>query len=130
MAADTGHGATVTLSSSALVLDWKSIDMGNETRPSVEDWHLASTKKTKMPGDIPDEGKVTIPFNWDDYKDAPVTSSTPETATFTYASGATWAGTGMIVDVKRPNSETGTLKQGQIVFEWDAKTGPTFTKAV
>lgn len=132
---DTGHGATVTLSSSAESFNWTGIDLGSSTLDAIETtWLGSGAKKTFMPGDVSDEGEVTIPFQFDAEAALP-TKGTVQTLTLTFptATGQTTpanlAGTGFITNVTRPNLQTGQLQTGQLTFKFNGLTGPTFTAA-
>lgn len=134
-AVDTGHGATLTLSTSALSFNWTSIDLGEETIDDIATSHLGSTGyKEYVPGDLKEGGSITIPFQFDNEAALPGLG-TVETATVTFplASGqttaATLAGTGYLKRLKRPNLQTDTLQDGELVFMWDGGTGPAFTAA-
>lgn len=134
-AVDTGHGATITLSSSGESYNWNSIDAGESTLEPVETTHLGSgAKKTFMPGDVVDEGEVTIPYQHDSEAALPAEGLVQTlTITLPTASGqstpATLVGTGFVTRVKRPNLQTNQLQDGQIVFKFDGLTGPTYTAA-
>lgn len=130
---DTGHGATATFDS--LSFNWTSIDMGESTLNDVPTSHLGTTgSETFLPGDLVNEGEVTIPFQWDAEAAYP-TEGTVTTLTITFpqetgqTAPATYAGTAYIKRVRRPNLQTDTLQDGEITVKWDGNTGPTWTAA-
>jgi len=132
---DTGHGATITLSTSALAFNWTGMDLGEESIPDVDRSHLATADyREYMPGDLKEPGLITIPFQWDSDA-AQVAEGVPETITVTFplASGgstaATFAGTGYINKVTRPNLQTDTIQNGEITIKLDGLTGPVYTAA-
>lgn len=131
----TGKGATAVFGSSSYSLTLKEIDLGEESRPAIEDTGLASTKKTRIAGDLADPGTVKLKYYFDQSASSarPVTSTSPETLTITFplksgeTNGATQAGTGMITRVARPKLVIGTLMEGELDFTFDGRTGPTHT---
>lgn len=132
---DTGHGATMTFGTSSLSYNWTSIDMGETTLPDVDTVHLGTTgNRTYLPGDLTDDGEVTIPFQFDAEAALPTLGSV-ETVTVTFpqeagqTAPATYAGTAYIKRVRKPNLQTDTLQDGEITIRWDGQTGPTFTAA-
>lgn len=135
---DTGHGAAITFGTSSYAFNWTAINIGDKTREAVDITHLGtSTNMRKMVGDLQDAGSVTVEFQFDTLAtNAPANSSAAETVTITFplaASGqsvaATYAGTGMITNVKFPDLQTGTVQTGSMTVTWDGGTGPTWTKA-
>ena len=134
-AVDTGHGATVTLATTGLSLNWTSIDLGEETINDVEQTHLGTTGyREYRPGDLKEPGEVVIPFQWDS-EAAQIAVGTVESLTFTFptatgqSTAATYAGTGYIKRVKRPNLQTDTIQDGELTVKFDGITGPTYTAA-
>lgn len=129
---DTGHGATLTLSTSALVLNWTGIDAGEETIPEVNRTHLGTTDYQEyMPGDLKEPGEITIPFQWDNEAELNIGVVENITITWPLADGqvdqATQAGTGFIKRLKRPNFQTNQIQDGEITIKWDGLTGPIYT---
>lgn len=133
--AQTGKGASAAFGTTTLSLTLKEIDLGEEARPAIEDTGLASTKKTRVPGDLADPGMIKLKYYFDQSASnaRPSTTSTPETLTVTFplksgeTNGATFAGTGMITRVGRPKLIVGTLMEGELDFQLDGRTGPTHT---
>lgn len=133
--AQTGKGASAAFGSSSYSLTLKEIDLGEEARPAIEDTGLASSKKTRIGGDLPDPGMIKLKYYFDQSASnaRPATSATPETLTVTFPlksaenTAATFAGTGMITRVGRPKLIVGTLMEGELDFQLDGRTGPTHT---
>lgn len=134
-AVDTGHGATLTLSSTAQSFNWTGIQIGQSSIADIETtWLGSGAKKTYVPGDVSEEGEVTIPFQFDSEAAMP-TKGTVQTLTITWptltgqTTPANLAGTGYIKSVTPPNFQTDQLQTGEIVFKWNGLTGPTYTPA-
>jgi hypothetical protein len=132
---DTGHGASLVLSSTAYSFNWTSMDLGEAVREAIPDHTLATSNwLTTRPADLSDPGSVTLPFQFDPGTAIADVNGATQTATITFpmASGqtqaATLAGTGFITNVKRPNLQTNVIQDGSITFKFDGKTGPTFTQ--
>lgn len=132
---DTGHGATMTFGTSSISVNFTSIDMGETTRPDVETTYLGTTgNRTFIPGDLDDDGEITLPFQWD-AEASLISTGTVETITVTFpqeagqTAPATYAGTGYIKRVRKPNLQTDTLQDGELTIRWDGGTGPTWTAA-
>lgn len=132
---DTGHGASVTFGTSSLSFNWTGIDMGESTLPDVDKSHLGTSGSREfMPGDLVDEGETVISFQWDAEASYPA-EGTVETVTVTFpqesgqTAAATYAGTGYIKRVRRPNLQTDQLQTGELTVRWDGGTGPTWTAA-
>jgi hypothetical protein len=130
---DTGHGATITFGTSSYAFNWTNIKPPKETRETIATEHLASTKMTKMPGDLSDYDTATVEFQFDNEAALPTSSTVPEQITITWpqatgqSSGATYAGTGMITGVDINNLATNELQTGTLEIRFDCLTGPTFT---
>lgn len=132
---DTGHGATATLSSSAYSFNWTSLDLGEETLEPVDTTHLGTSGyRTSIPGDLKSPGQVTMPHQFD-AEAAQIVLGTVETLTITFpqesgqSAAATLVGTGFFLRHKRPNLQTDTIQDGELVFQFNGLTGPTFTAA-
>jgi len=133
--ADTGHGATLTLSGNTNSYQIVSITPGGQTVESIDVTHLGSTtSKEYIPGDVLEtpEGTVTVLFNVGVDLPAPATT---HTITVTFPLGpdqtttvkATFAGTGFITMRTYPELVTDTVQQAEIGWKMDGGTGPTFT---
>lgn len=131
---DTGHGASLTLSSTGLSFNWTSMDLGEETIPDVDRTHLGTADyREYIPGDLKEPGEIVIPFQWD-AQAAQIAVGTVETITVTFPilsgfSAATLSGTGYIKRVKRPNMQTDTLQDGELTIKFDGLTGPAYTES-
>ncbi len=132
---DTGHGSTITLSSSGSSFNWTSIDPGEQSLGKVATSHLGTTGFAEfIAEDLTDPGEVTIEFQYDNEATQP-SEGTGETLTITFPLGsgqttaATLVGSGFIMRNKRPPLQTNTIQSGQMVFAFDGVTGPTFTAA-
>ena len=129
---DTGHGASIALSSQGFTFNLTGIDTGEETITDVSTDTLASSVKTYVPGDLEEKGAVTIPFQWDSSANQ-LQKGVVETLTITYpladgqTTAATEAGTGYIKRIKKPNLQSDQLQNGEITFKWNGLTGPVFT---
>lgn len=133
MSCDTGHGAAATFSASGLTLLHTSIDTGEETVDDVEKTHLGSVGfKEYQPGDLNEPGEVTIPYLHETDKAKPELGVV-ETLTITFPLGdgdatpATLVGTGYLKRIKRPNLQTNQIQDGEVMFKFDGRTGPTYT---
>jgi len=128
---DTGHGATIAFATSSYAFDWTSIDLGSQSKPSVDITNLASSSREKMAGDLIDAGSATVAFIFDQAAALP-SFTTEEAITITLPSGskstaATYVGTGFVESVDLPSLETEGLQEGSMTITWAAK--PTFTAA-
>ena len=74
--ADTGHGASLTLSAETTTYDIVSITIGGQTVEQVDVTNLSSTSKEYIAGDVAEtpEGSATV--NFDVMADLPVIGST------------------------------------------------------
>lgn len=135
MAADTGHGATLTLSGNTNSFQIVSINPGGESVESIDVTHLGTTtSKEYIPGDVLEtpEGSATVLFNVT--TDLPLPAST-HTITVTFPVGpdqtttnkATLVGTGFIMARVYPELVTDTVQEAEINWKLDGGTGPTFT---
>lgn len=132
--ADTGHGATLTLSGSTNSYTIVSINPGGQSVESIDVTHLGSTDKEYLPGDVIEtpEGSATVLFDVGTDLPAPGTTHTitvtfPLAATQTTTNKATFAGTGFITMRSYPELVTDTAQQAEIGWKLDGGTGPTFT---
>lgn len=128
---DTGHGATLTLSSTTINGLVRSINVGAETLGKVNRSALATTGFHEyLPGDLKEPPEVTMAFVFDSEAALPGLG-TVETGTITYPNAATtaanYAGTGFITSVKPTDLATDQLQELEITFAFDGLTGPTYT---
>jgi hypothetical protein len=132
---DTGHGASISFGTSSEAFNWTAVKPPKETREPIGTEHLASTKMTKMPGDLSDYDTCTVEFQFDSEANLPTTDTAAQTITITWPQStgqtapATYAGTGMITGVDINQLQTGELQTGSMDISFDCQTGPTFTKA-
>jgi hypothetical protein len=133
--ADTGNGATLTLSS-GFTANLTSIGGAEPEVPDVNDSHLglaAGSYETYQPGDLIEAGEQEFEIHYN--PNDPPTLRTVQTCTITYpvpsglTNGATKAGTGYIKKFKEPDLKNNELMTGVITWKWDGKTGPAFADA-
>jgi len=132
VAVDTGHGATITLATSAHAFYWTAIDPGERVREAISTTHLGSTAPTYMQGDLQEHSDIVLDFQWDPKTTAaPATTTTAETLTITWpvvtSVGATLVGTALITKVKFPPLQTGTLQMGQLTLKPTGATPMAYT---
>ena len=134
---DTGHGATVTFGTTS----WSGKLVGIPTnlaltRPPVDITVLSTSgEREYMPGDLSELGQVTLDVAFEAATGLPALGSAAETITITWplapggggATAANLSGTGFIAGINYPAMQTNTLQQGQITFQFDGNTGPTWT---
>ena len=136
--ADTGHGASLTLSAETTSYDIVSITIGGQTVEQVDVTNLSSTSKEYIPGDVAEtpEGSATV--NFDVMAALPVIGST-HLITVTFPLGpdqtttvkSTFTGTGFITARTYPELVTDTVQQAEISWKMDGQSGtnqPTFTE--
>ena len=135
MAIDTGHGATITFSSTGGTWLCRQISGPEVALPVVDSTYLGtSTERSKLPGDLDDWGPVTLEILYQGTQGLPA-RGTVQTITITHpiATGntvpANLAGTGFINKVVYPTFQTNELQIGTIEFTYDGTTGPTYTAA-
>ena len=132
MSCMTGNGTTFSLSTTTFTADVISIDGNEPTIEALDKSHLGTTgNMSKCPGDLIDQGSVTIEFFFD--PDEIPAIGVVETGTITFpvpagkATGAILAGTGFITSFKWGPAENNTLMRGTLTFEYDGETGPAWT---
>jgi hypothetical protein len=134
---DTGHGATVTFGTTAWSGKLVSIPTNfSLTRPPVDITHLGTSgEREYMAGDVSELGPVTLDVAFESATGLPSPTTTPETITITWplapggggVTAANISGTGVISGIAYPSMQTNTMQQGQITFQYDGNTGPTWT---
>jgi len=100
--ADVGTGVTILFATSAYAGVVLGISAGDAERPVIDTTHAGTTvSRTKMPGDLLDEGEITVDIEFDPDTPPPMTSAA-ETVTITFpvpaglTNGATAVGSGFI----------------------------------
>ena len=131
MAIDTGLGTVLTAFPGSWTGGTISIDLGEETIPTIDISHLGTTSYRRViAGDLKDAGHVTIVIQFDDSAALPNLGDSG-TLTITDAnygtSGAIWGGSGIVTRVNRGSRSIDELKTAEVDIQWDGATGPTFT---
>lgn len=145
---DTGNGATLTFAANmgfgtaTTAMVCTSITPGGYQRAGVDVSDLATSNiEESIPTDLakPKTGKakykfLTLPTTAQASIFDPTSAAAGSTViTWPMRTGETTAanytGTAFIVDVTLPTLENGVLQEGEIEFQYDGDTGPTFTKA-
>ena len=133
--ADTGHGATLTLSGSTNTYQIVSITPGGQSIESLDVTHLGSgTTKQYIPSDAMETPEGTVSVLFKQGVDLPAPAVT-HTITVTFPLGpsqtttilATFVGTGFITSRVYPELMTDTVQRGEITYKMNGLTGPTFT---
>lgn len=137
MGKGTGHGATISFSSSGFTGAIRSIAAVENEMEKVEDTTLSDDDfKTYIPGDVSEPGDFELTVAIDN-EDAVPALGTVETITITaplqtgQSAAASCAGTGFIR--KRtisPEYGTNKLQEAKLMVSFDGKTGPAHTPAV
>ena len=134
LSGDTGNGSTLTLPGSYTVAVIE-ITPGKKTLPMIPSSTLATTgTEEKIPGDLNSVEAFTARFKWIPTVAEP-TVGTVGTCTVTLplygalTNAATYAGTGCVTGWKPPMLANNTLMEGEVTFEFDGDTGPTYTVA-
>lgn len=133
---DTGHGATITFTTTGGTWKCRTISGLEVTLPDVNISHLTTSGDTEyMPGDLRDNNPVTLQVLFQGTQGLPALG-TEETTTITFpipGGGATTApniaGTAYINRIKYPNFATNELQIAEITFRFNGLTGPTYTAA-
>ena len=131
--AQTGNGATVTLSATSFSPSYISLGGFDLTREALDDTSLTnSSYMSKVPADLVDIGSMRceyfyVPGSSDAQPPIIGTNSSAQTLTITYGTSETIAGTGFITSSTIPQIINGELMRGTLEWQWDGKTGPTFT---
>lgn len=134
---DTGHGATLTLSTNSGSYKIRAIPKNlEESLPVVDISHLGTTgPRETMPGDLTELGEIEVDILFEAVTGMP-SIGTVETATITFplqSTGATTAaniaGTAFIRMRAFPSLQTNGEMLAKIGIKYDGATGPTFTAA-
>lgn len=131
---DTGNGATLTLPGSYSVAV-ESIEPGVEKLDALSVSVLGTTTTDeKIPSDLIKVSASKARFKWVSTVAKP-TLGTVGTITITLplqgalTNAATYSGTGFISSWKPPALKNGEVMMGEVEFEFDGDTGPTYTVA-
>lgn len=132
MAASTGQGTTVALTTGGSVTCARSITLPEWSMETIDASCLSDTGfMKKIAADLTDGGEVqvTVVFELDDEPFAP--SGTQDTITVTLPSAGTTGGiltgTGFVTSCTLPSVEIGGLLEQSFTFTFDGITGPTYT---
>lgn len=134
--ADTGAGATLTLSATGSVGAIRSLTLPELSIDSLEDTDLSTTNfKTYVKQDLAEPGTMQVEILWAADSNSVPTLGTAETVTVTFpkhtassSTNATFAGTGFITSVKLPDMQIGELQVATLTIQFDGKTEPAFTQ--
>lgn len=133
--ADTGNGATLTLSSTGSVGSVRSLNLGEHTLPAIDSSHLGTTNYiSSIPGDLVDPGEVQIEVIFAQGTDIP-DLGTVEDITVTFpivtsgnSSNATYTGSGFLTNMSLPEIVNNELMMLSLTFKLDGVgTEPTFS---
>lgn len=110
------------------------ISIGEESIPVLDETGLSTTDfREKCFGDLSEPPQVTVSLDFS-ATDAFIALGTVETMTITFpmypgdsTSEATYAGTGAVISRKLPDLAPDEKQVASVTFQFDGKTGPTFT---
>lgn len=133
---NTGIGATLVLSGgSTYSARWRSISAFSQTVTALDDTALDSTDyKEFVPDDLAEIDPITVEHYTNLSATPPVVGAVC-TVTITFPkqpsqnTAATLTGTAIITRFNQPELSVGNRLMSTIEFQFDGKTGPTFTKA-
>lgn len=93
MPVDNGTGASVTFGTSGFTANITAINGDSIERPSIDTTHLGTTTaRTFIPGDLVDQGNLTLEIQFDPDTTPPIKTATETiTVTFPLSSGGTTA---------------------------------------
>lgn len=135
MAADTGHGSTLTFGTSGFSASIVSMTGVKKSRPVINASHLGTTgAEEKIPGDLEDHEAFEIECHFTPGAAGSIPSTgVVETITKSYPTAAgqstpgTYAGSGFIVDFTEPVLKTNEIMMSKLSVIFDGYTGPAFT---
>ena len=139
--ADTGNGATLTLSADggATTYTIVSITPGDQSIEALEVSHLGTTgDKEYIKSDLKEtpEGSAEVLFDVNTALPTPgsatqtITITFPKESTVVTAAAATLAGSGFVTSISYPELVSDTVMRATINWKMDGFTGPTFTAEV
>lgn len=121
--ADTGHGATLAMTTSSFTAQYREMGGASSSREAIDTSHLGTTTgRTFIPGDLVDNGEVEATILYDPDVQPPFNAA-PEMMTLTYPvpagglSGATEVFTGFITDWTKPTLVTDGLMESTITIK-------------
>lgn len=132
MAASTGQGTTVALTTGGSVACVRSITLPTWSMESIDSSCLNDTGyMKKIAADLVDAGTVSVTCVFDLTDEPFSVDGTTDTITITLpTAGATsgiLTGTGFVSEATLPSIEIGGLLEQTFVFTFDGDTGPTYT---
>lgn len=131
-ATDVGTGISLTFGTSGFSAELLSVNHNAISREGVDTTHMGSTMNREMiPVDLVNPGTVDFEIHFDPDAQPPISDSA-ETLTITFpnpsggTSGATLEGTGFVTEwaFTSPLEDKMTAS---FTWQWDGKTGPTWT---
>lgn len=139
--ADTGNGATLTLSATGGSTTYTivSITPGDQSIEALEVSHLGTTdSKEYIRSDLKETPEGSAEILFDVNTGLPAVGSATQTITITFpkettvvtAAAATLAGSGFITSVSYPELVSDTVMRATINWKMDGYTGPTYTAEV
>jgi hypothetical protein len=137
---DTGNGATLTLAlyngttAITAALDVITVSPGALAVAAIDVSTLATSGTMEMiPSDLASVGESSATFKWLTSGTKPTLPSAAGTITLTFptrtgeTTAATMTGTGFITQFQAPSLANGELQVGNVSWQWDGETGPSFT---
>lgn len=135
--ADTGNGATLTLSADGGSTTYTivSITPGDQSIEALEVSHLGTTdNKEYIKSDLKETPEGSAEVLFDTNVGLPTPGSATQTITITFpkevataTAAATLAGSGFVTSVSYPELVSDTVMRATINWKMDGFTGPTFT---
>lgn len=132
--ADTPTGITAVFGTSGFSASISAVNLNGMERPAIDVTHLGSTTYREfIPGDLSNPGQVEMTF-WFDPDAQPPIGGAVETLTITWPlptggiTAATLAGTGFTTSWSADASGGDeSAMSGEMTFQFDGGTGPTWT---
>ena len=134
--ADTGNGATLTLTASGSVGDIRQMTLPDFVIEKIETSHLGTVDfKTYIPSDLSEPGEFSAEIIFDvQNTNGVLDRGKVETATITFPRTDTnltnapkLVGTGFLTSYKLPDLANGELQIATLTFSYDGETEPAFT---
>ena len=122
-----GNGTTIAMTGLGQTTLIKKISGLNNKLATFETSDLSTTDfKTFKKDTLADPGKFMVEMFW---TGAALTLGNVNTATITWPSAGSMAGTAIVTDVKYPDAENGVAMSATVEISFDGYTGPTLTIA-